>query len=53
MYQDTFEYPLFSILQNNFLAQVTAQLELAQSNRPSQNIVTTAVTSSDYTIFKR
>jgi hypothetical protein len=45
--------PLFSVLRNDFLAKIIIQLELTQSNRPSQNIVTIAVTSSDYTIFKR
>jgi hypothetical protein len=46
-YREALTTELFSILRNDFLSQITAQLELTESNHPLQNITTTTVTSSD------
>jgi hypothetical protein len=46
-YREALTTELFSILRNDFLSQITAQLELTESNHPLQNITTTTVTSND------
>jgi hypothetical protein len=52
-YREALTTELFSILRNDFLSQITAQLELTESNHPLQNITTTTVTSSDFAFLKR
>ena len=53
LYREALSTQPFSILRNDFLSQITAQLELTNLTNYSIRVTTaTAVTSSDFTLSK-